>query len=259
MRGIRVAIETDVGCVREQNEDFFGYFQLNNDTVLFIVCDGMGGHEAGEVAAKIAVQSFLHYFANHKEAVESPLKHLKKAFNYANEQILKAAEADPKKRGMGTTAAVAIIQHQNKQQQAFYGHIGDSRIYWFHQNTLKRLTKDHSYVQMLIDQNIITEEESRYHPQRHLITQALGLETKIEPEIATKPLILSPGDQLLLCTDGLINLVEDQEIAEVLRQKHWSEEQKVQTLIHLAKERGGYDNITIILAAVDPIAALQKQ
>lgn len=233
--------KTDVGRKRANNEDAFA---TDPDTGYCLVADGMGGAAAGEMASQIFAQSAAQAF----EGLEAPseqdlLDRVQKAFYQANDLILAHVTRYPEHQGMGCTAellafgaAVFVI-----------GHMGDSRTYRWRQGALKQLTKDHSLVQEQIDQGLITSEQARSHKMRNIILRAVGVHPSPAPDILRGPIF--PGDLFLLCSDGLTDLVEDEDIAQVLQQND-SLDLKADRLIGLANGAGGKDNITVVLAAV---------
>ena len=230
---------TDKGLQREQNEDFVAYFDTCNGH-LFALCDGIGGHNAGEYASELAVESvgdFLNikYIKNPFDAVESAIK-------FANTEVFKKSNSNSAFSGMGTTITLALIRNN----RIYYGHIGDSRIYHFTQNKLKQITKDHSYVQNLIDKGIISEKQAKHHSRKNEISKALGLSAFVEPEVAPSALIPKNNDFILLCSDGLTNMLSNKEIENELK-KNNSITDKANQLIILANKKGGADNISVQL------------
>ena len=233
---------THVGNVRKQNEDNLGYAETPNGDV-FVVCDGMGGHVGGKVASSVAVDAIMEYFGSEKKLNITDA--MDEAIRYANRRIFEKADAEPELKGMGTTIVLVVIQ----EDKTYIAHVGDSRIYLFSDNKLFRLTKDHSHVQQLIDIGAITPEEAETHPRKNIILKALGTQPDVEPEVAPEPLLLKNGDTLLMCSDGLSDMVNDKTIEEVLRKgndvKSTGEE-----LMQLALNAGGKDNITLQLIRI---------
>lgn len=234
---------SDIGCQRENNEDHLTYWEPSDDEEfarkgrLAIVADGMGGHEGGQEASRIAVDSIKEVFAETPNADVQSL--LLTGFQIAHERILDYAGAHPELHGMGTTAT-AIVLHDN---QLYYAHVGDSRLYLVRGTTISRLTHDHSYVGRLVQIGVISAEEAETHPQRHILTAALGAGTEISPETPQHPIPLQKGDVLVLCTDGLWSLLSDHEIDGIATNNAPVEASRA--LIKLAKDRGGPDNITV--------------
>lgn len=239
MLAVEVKVATHIGLVRENNEDSFWVGEH-----CLLVCDGMGGHQAGEVAAKLAVDIIKAYPFGGKDRQ----KEVRSAIEQAHREILAAAEKESELRGMGTTATLACLTRQEQQIELVLGHVGDSRGYLFADGKLSQITQDHSVVGELIRAGSITAQEAKNHNQRHMLTQALGGTGEIEIEINVKT--LKPGAILLLCTDGLTDVVEDKRIEQVLA-KAAEYENTAQALVDLANKLGGPDNITVIVAQIN--------
>ena len=235
---------TDIGLVRKNNEDFFCVSETINGTVC-VVCDGMGGHMGGEIASKVAVNVIISFFQ--KEKYTDIAFALNKAYDTANYRIIEEAKKNSVLTGMGTTAC-SIILENNK---AWIAHVGDSRIYLFskYRRKLKRLTKDHTLIQSLLDEKIITKEEANNYSAKHTITKALGVNVNVTAEVTQIPLLAANGDTFLLCTDGLYNEVSDKLIERILK-KRISLEKKSNLLLQTALNAGGHDNITFQLVSV---------
>ncbi|SNX55592.1 Stp1/IreP family PP2C-type Ser/Thr phosphatase [Thermoanaerobacterium sp. RBIITD] len=233
---------TDTGNVRENNED--SYYISNDDSLkLFIVADGMGGCNGGEVASKYAIESVVNYFLTHYKKCNKDNESIKKfivdSITYANEMVFDKSFSNFNLTGMGTTLTLLLIENSNY----FIGHIGDSRAYLIRENNLKQITEDHSYVEELVKMGKITQEEARIHPQKNIITRALGIDEEIKVDMFTGE--VHKNDIYFLCTDGLTNMLMDEQIL-----KEFAESEKIDeacnNLIKLAKLNGGYDNITIV-------------
>jgi len=240
--GIELANLTDVGCHREENEDYYCYAEPDEDLAferkgrLAVVADGMGGHAGGKLASTIAVEAVRDGYLNHTDS--NPRQALRSAFQDAHTAIQEYARQHPELRGMGTTCtAVAILD-----KKLHYGHVGDSRLYLIRASTISRITQDHSQVARLVQDGLITPEEASVHPQRNVLTAAMGVEPA-SADFSETPLPLEPDDILLICTDGLHGLVSDQEMLENTSTLEPVEACK--ELVRLAKERGGFDNITL--------------
>jgi protein phosphatase len=230
---MEVGAKTDTGKVREQNEDTFGYRET-----LFVIADGMGGHQAGEVASAIAVETVLA-----TEIGADPVMDLQKAVLNANEAILEEMAKNVDFSGMGTTVAILLLNND----KAFVSHVGDSRIYQLIGENLLQLTDDHSFVAELIKNGTITEEEAKIHPQRNVLTRALGTQGHLEFEVNS--FSIHPGDKFLLCSDGLTSIVDEKNIKEILMSK--KEPQIIaDQLVEKANNNGGTDNITVIVIEV---------
>ncbi|GAB4127977.1 MAG: hypothetical protein OHK0045_16660 [Raineya sp.] len=233
---------TDTGCVRPNNEDYLGYFQTPNGH-LFVVCDGMGGHQAGEKASQLSVEVFKNFFnANY---YNSPQEALYQAARQANQIVYETAQKFADFAGMGTTLVAALI----RDNAIFYVHIGDSRLYYYehHSQTLHRITKDHSFVQELVDKGIIAEAEAEFHPRKNEIRRAVGIHPEVEPEVGLYPIQPADNDLMLLCSDGLNSMISDQQIKEIITDNSLKIMQKAQKLVEAAKNAGGYDNVTVQL------------
>jgi len=238
---LSVDVGTDVGRIRDNNEDSYGTAWLEDGSLFVIVADGMGGHEAGEVASSLAVRVVEDVVREDPDA--DPRDRLYNALLEANQAILEEG-ASSGTRGMGTTAICAIL----KGNQAYIGQVGDSRSYLFRKGHKMWRTTDHTRVQMLVDEGKLSEEQARHHPEAGMLTRALGHARMADgqplvPQVLDEPLILDKGDTLLLCTDGLHDLVEDQEIARIAAGKNGAD--AIEDLIRTACDRGGHDNITI--------------
>jgi len=203
----------------------------------------MGGAAAGEVASRIFVETASEVFSGERSPEEDTGALVQKAFSTANERILDQAKKNPGYQGMGCTAEAAVLVHR----RFVIGHVGDSRTYLFRQGRLTQITKDHSLVQEQLDQGLITPAEARFHPHRHVIVRAVGVEEKLDVDLVRGELL--PGDSILLCSDGLTDMVDDASIQDVLS-RPLDAFQKVETLIGLAKAAGGHDNITVVVCAL---------
>jgi protein phosphatase len=246
--GIELASMSDIGCQRENNEDRYAYWEPAADEEfarkgrLAIVADGMGGHEGGQEASRIAVEAIQKIFSDTSGA--DPQALLATGFQVAHERILEYAAGHPDLHGMGTTAtAIALVENQ-----LYYAHVGDSRLYLVRGSSLSRLTRDHSYVGRLVENGVISSEEAEIHPQRHILTAALGAGTETVPDSSPQPIALQKGDVLVLCTDGLWGLLSEDEIRKVAAGRDLPE--ACQAMIKMAKERGAPDNITVQLIRV---------
>lgn len=238
---------SDKGIVRTQNQDSI-YVPINLKHKLYIIADGMGGANAGDIASIKAIEYVKQYIVdNFKEESDINIKDmLKKALVYANEKVYEMSINDKNYEGMGTTIIVVLIC-KNKM---YIGHIGDSRLYRIRNGLIRKITKDHSYVQKLLDDKTITKKEARVHPKRNMLLKALGCEPIVEPDIIMKKVELD--DYVLLCTDGLTNLVKDKEILLIVTQL--KDCKKIcEKLVDLANCRGGYDNISVIILHNDGV------
>lgn len=226
-----------VGLVRKVNEDYFGSFETKNGYI-FLVCDGMGGHVGGAKASQIAVDTIRDYLQ--QIDYTTPVEALEKSITAANQAILDYADKNPELKGMGTTCVAVLIQGAN----VYYAHVGDSRIYLLSGKKLIRITKDHSFVQNMVDLGAMSEEEAEKHPRKNEITNALGLPNMKPPTVSTAPIKAAKGDLFLLCSDGLTGMVGDKKIESVLN-NNMELHSKANMLIDLANYAGGTDNITL--------------
>jgi PPM family protein phosphatase len=242
MLEIGVGNLTDIGKRRKCNEDSYGFFRLGADEVLAVVADGVGGHASGEIASRMAVEMIQKVYAEER-GEKDILDGLKSAFEAANFTILQKSFEQEELNGMGTTATALVL----KGDQAFVGHMGDSRAYLFRDSTPLQLTKDHSIVNRLVEQGLLSRKEANRHPQRNVIYKTLGLNMDSDLQLLG-PIPVSANDILLLCSDGLTNLVADQEILEVVKRE--SPQHACENLIQLANQRGGHDNITVQILKV---------
>lgn len=234
---------SDVGCVRELNEDSFCICGFASEEVpgYCILADGMGGHNAGEVASQKAVAFISKALtAILEDGAEKDVPRLiNTAVKQANREIYEMAQENEAQNGMGTTAVVACLM----ESEAYIANVGDSRAYAYRSGELYQITKDHSIVEELVANGTITREEARTHPQKNLITRALGTDMETKADIFEYDYL--PGDVLLLCSDGLSGMLIDKEIEYTIGTSE-SAKACVQKLISLAKENGGRDNITVI-------------
>lgn len=255
---IEVAAQTHPGRSGKNNEDRFGVsaYRLSESdpthALLAVVCDGIGGHRAGEVAAELAVETISQAVANSDG--REPTEVMGAAIVRASELIRGQAEEDPNKKGMGATCACAWIL----DDRLYTASVGDSRIYLVRGQKIRQLTVDHTWVQEALDHGALTPAQARDHPNVHVIRRYLGSERQVEPDFRLRlesgvsdekaernqGFQLQPGDRLLLCSDGLTDLVEDDEIRAALQTSQM--EAAVQYLINLANHRGGHDNITVV-------------
>ena len=237
---------TDPGCVRKQNQDAFRIEQLDRNTLLCVICDGMGGAKSGNVASTLAVEVFAEEIRRTwKRGMESDLidQMLRSAVKLANFTVFDQAAQFEEFSGMGTTLVAALI----RDNKATLVNVGDSRVYGINRNGIHQLTKDHSLVQMMVDRGDLTPEVAKSYPGKNLITRAIGTEPMVMCDIYHKE--VNKGDYLLLCTDGLSNLMDDQEILfEVVH--GINKEYCCQRLLDIAKNRGAPDNVTSVLVLV---------
>ncbi|GEN34164.1 MULTISPECIES: Stp1/IreP family PP2C-type Ser/Thr phosphatase [Aneurinibacillus] len=235
------AIQTHIGCVRQTNEDSGRIQRYDNGWILAIVADGMGGHQAGDVASQMAVDIIcesLKDITDYTTPSELQQK-LNNAIQLANERILTYAQEHEECRGMGTTVVIALMNHQ----LGVLAHIGDSRIYRYSQGILQQITSDHTLVNELLRNHQITQDEAANHPRRNILTRALGTDKKVKADFSI--LHWDTGDMLLLCSDGLSGKIGSEAMAKVLT--NGSLKEMADELIERALDAGGEDNITVIL------------
>ena len=225
-----------IGNVREENEDSFAHFETVNGTV-FVLCDGMGGVKGGKDAAEITIKQIEKYITEDWE--DNPQKLIQNSIEFANKKVCNFFRKKGTPLKPGTTIVIVLI----RDNMVYYAHVGDSRIYYQTGKKIFKLTKDHSYVMNLVDQNIITEEEAGEHVRRNEITKAVGIREFIEPTICKEPISPSDDDFILLCSDGLTNELSNKDILEILLNNK-NPEEKNNLLISDALENGGNDNIT---------------
>ena len=245
---------TDVGVKRTHNED---NYLINDELNLFVVCDGMGGHAGGEYASAIAVntvEDVLTYMDidGHKndippsdDPIEVTRERLRYSIRLAGKRIFDKANEEPEFKGMGTTCQVVLIDNGN----AYIGHVGDSRTYLIRDGRIEQLTEDHSLVNEKIKAGLLTPEEAKNHKLKNIITRSLGYTEDVEIDLQIQA--IRRGDRYVLCSDGLSNFVEASEIGEIVLD-HGPQESS-RRLIDLACERGGDDNITVVVARIDEV------
>lgn len=233
--------KTDIGKAREINQDYYSIPKSEDSLQIFILADGMGGYNGGEVASSLAAESARNYIENNFDKMEHTkeniLELVKSAIEYANMVVFEKSQLDQELSGMGTTLDICFI-YNNK---IYIGHVGDSRVYRIRKELIRKLTKDHSYVQQLVEDGKITREEANHHPKKNMLTKALGCTAYVEPDIRARN--LEAGDILVMCSDGLTNMVEEKEIYQKVKE---NPETAPKVLVDLANEAGGYDNITVI-------------
>ena len=239
---IKAYAKSDKGNVRETNEDFFYISNSLDQIQLFLLADGMGGYNGGEIASQLAIQTAKNYIENNFKDIEkdrdSIIQLLGSSMEYANMVVYEKAKENPELQGMGTTLEICLI-YNNK---AYIGHVGDSRIYRVRKQFIRKLTQDHSYVQKLVKEGTITKEQAEHHPQKNMLMKALGCNAFVEPDVMVKGFL--KDDILIMCSDGLSNMVDQQTIYEMASKNI---EQATKDLVQLAKDRGGYDNITVVI------------
>ncbi len=243
---MQVGSLSHTGYERQDNQDDSRWFTISN-AELFIVADGMGGESGGRTAAKMAIETIEESF-NHAGARIEDL--LLQSIRNANTRVHRmGTSGDPLYANMGTTV-VALYISENRDK-AYVAHVGDSRIYLHREGRIMRLTKDHSQVQKMVDGGLITEEEAEDHPDSNIITRSIGQKATIEVDVRPSPVEIMPGDKFLLCTDGLSGLVKDAEINAVVESFPNDSQSACKTLVQKALDRGGHDNVTVMLVSFE--------
>jgi protein phosphatase len=239
---------TDVGRKRNHNEDSF---LIDDDLQLYVVADGMGGHAGGGTASRIAVETIDRKLRELRDAGASPFfvqsdlqdslvpEAIRSAVENACVAIFNAAQQEPRLAGMGTTVIALLV----RDNQAFFAHVGDSRAYLVRGDLIQQISEDHSLVNEQIKAGMITPEEAKHSRYKNIITRSVGFEEEVQVDVMG--LVVEPGDTFILCSDGLANMIEDRELLEMLHRERFEELTK--KLVALANERGGDDNITVIV------------
>lgn len=248
-----IACKTDIGRVREINEDKFEYFLVEDHETLatrgsvFVVCDGMGGHAAGQIASELASKTFIESYYQHVGT--DPMEAARSAIHLAHRFVMNVQAAIPSRRGMGTTMdAVAFCQ-----DHAILAHIGDSRVYRLRDGSLEQITKDHSWVQDMVDGGVMTEAEAEQHPNRNALTRCIGYDNDFRPDVFRVP--LEPGDLWILVSDGVTKCTTMAEMHQCLVGPG-SLSKAAWDLVTAAMNGGGTDNATVILVRVTELESV---
>jgi protein phosphatase len=240
---LKYAAGTDKGLIRETNEDSCNIIRdSRNDIYAFIIADGMGGHNCGEIASGTAVEYISAYFEDHAGDFLSAADRgaaLKELVQDANSQVWEKSLESPETNGMGTTLTMAVVAGNT----ATVAHVGDSRLYLVREGRLQQVTNDHSYIEELVRKGTLTREEADNHPGRNIITRAIGSSPELEVDIFSLTMLIN--DILVLCTDGLTNMVGEDEIGETAQSN--DPEAACKQLIEAANRNGGEDNVTVIV------------
>ncbi len=248
--GMEVAGLSDVGCQRDNNEDSYLYWEpavdgeFHRKGRLAVIADGMGGYEGGQEASRLAVETIRDVYLD--DVRDDPRAVLLEAFDKAHHRIQAYAMLHPELHGMGTTCTALVV----RDRQLYFAHVGDSRLYLVRGARISRLTRDHSYVGRLVESGIVRAEDAEKHPQRHILTSALGAGTELSVDGAQHSMALEDGDDLVLCTDGLWGVVTDEEMESEASRNAPAE--CCAALVKLALQRGGPDNITVQVLRVLP-------
>ncbi len=236
---LKIGSKTDVGLLRKENEDSMSFFE-DGDFSVIVVCDGMGGHVGGQIASSIACKTIKLAFLQSDS--KNPKEKITFAVSKANKEIFSTAQEKKELTGMGTTCV--LLCYNKKTNNIFIGHVGDSRCYLLSKNgDFKQITKDHSRVQEMVDAGWITEEEAEQSDKKNIITRALGLQPEIDVEI-TGPIVPRNGDRFLLCSDGLSDMVSDDNIANIIIENKKTQI-AAEKLVEKANQNGGKDNISV--------------
>lgn len=236
---------SDTGRVRQSNQDAFA---VVNEAAIWIIADGMGGRPGGDVASHLAVQSMTDVLSSPQEGIQEQRDRLRTAIRAANDVIQMKARRHPELIGMGTTV-VALTVFAEPEPIAVVAHVGDSRAYCYRHGELTQLTRDHSFQEKAVAEGLLTRAEAAAHPLRHVLTRAVGTEPFVEPDIVTHP--LEPDDLLMLCTDGLTKMLDDEVIRHIMATSGPSPAAFCRRLIDEANRCGGEDNISVIVVRND--------
>lgn len=242
---MKFTAKSDIGKKRTNNEDDFYVKKINNNFYLYIVADGMGGYECGEVASSIATEAISQFLEDkahiiNKADSQSIVTLLKEAVNFANSEIYNLEKTDEKYKGMGTT----VVLVSKIKNEIYYLSVGDSRIYYINDkfSNIEQITEDDTYVNALVKTNVINEDEALTHPQRHMLTKAVGVFKEINFNVN---IFDKKSGYLLLCTDGMTNMLNESEILEIFKNEEFNNIPNV--LVKKANEKGGNDNITVVI------------
>ena len=234
--------KSDIGKARDMNQDSFFISSPQDKVQVFIVADGMGGYKGGEIASKLAVETSKSYILNNIESIvlerDNILNLIKSAIEYANLVVYEKSKEVPELENMGTTIDICLIL----QNKVYIGHVGDSRVYRMRKEFFRKLTTDHSYVQKLVSDGTITKEEAYNHPKKNMLIKALGCSSYVEPDVSVKGFL--KDDILLMCSDGLTNMLRDEEIVQIINKDPMT---ACDRLVDAANEKGGLDNITAVI------------
>lgn len=239
---MRVLAKSDIGKARDMNQDYFYVSSLEDDIKLYILADGMGGYKGGEIASNLAVNCTKNYICNNWSKIEkekfSIMNLINSAIEYANMIVYEKSLEIEELHDMGTTLEVVILWNN----KVFIGHVGDSRVYRIRKNVIRRLTTDHSYVEKLVKDGSITKDEAYHHPNKNMLLKALGCNNLVKPDVFYKGFL--KGDILLMCSDGLTNMLKESEIYSILLN---NPDKPEVALINEANKMGGIDNITAVI------------
>ena len=244
---MKIFAKSDLGKARELNEDAYYVPEENESLRIYMLADGMGGYNGGEIASKLAIESARKYLTNNFSSIPHDRINIEElirsSMEYANMVVFEKSKEVPELEGMGTTVCVTLL----RGDELWYAHVGDSRIYIYEPDSgLHLLTKDHSMVQGMVDQGILSEEEARVHPNRNRLVRVLGSREEVEPDVCQAPFRMREGMQLLLCSDGLSSYVPEEAVSRCMSENK-SVREKCEELVALAGKAGGEDNVTVQL------------
>jgi protein phosphatase len=249
---LRAIVVSDLGCVRANNEDAGRFVRISEAETrrakghLVLVADGMGGHAAGEVASQLAVETISR--AYYEDADADIARSLGRAVALANQRVFAEAQRHTERRGMGTTCTAVVVQ----ERRIYYAHVGDSRFYHLAGQTLHQITHDHTVVQEMVRQGTLSPGEAEHHPNRNVLTNALGTKPNVQIDTGQSPYAFGPDDRLLVCSDGLYDVLTPAELVAGLTQPLLRD--AAYQLVETAKARGGPDNITVALVEWQAVA-----
>ncbi len=244
---------SDKGCSRPANQDYIGMIQSPDDSgFVAVVADGMGGHQAGDIASRLAVEEIRSGFFTQLKK-KTPQQALRQVFEKANSVVFTRAQQSLEYQGMGTTLVVLAFY----ESAAYFAHTGDSRLYLMRKNEIHQLSHDHTLVAEMLKQGLIDVEQAENHPDKHIITHAVGTKGTVFVDVSDVPIPLQFGDYFLLCSDGLYDLVSDTEILHQVTNS--PAQQACQELVQLANSRGGYDNISAIIIKILEASSINKE
>jgi PPM family protein phosphatase len=249
MLDVTIGSATHVGMRRTENQDYHDHFPIqdglaNRKGLLLVLADGMGGHQGGQTASRMAVDELMRtYYQDDNEQVAASLS---RAFQKANAAVIARGEREPTLRGMGCTLTAVVL----KNNRMYHAHVGDSRGYTITGDTITQFTEDHSFVASLVKAGAIKPEEARDHPESNIITRAIGISEELTVEAPASGEKLHKGQYILLCCDGLWGLVSDEEIRDTVGEVQ-EPDQACEKLVDMANANGGHDNITVMIARID--------
>lgn len=243
---MRAFAKSDVGKARDINEDSYYLAPEDKELKVYLLADGMGGYNGGEIASKLAIETAKNYIYNNfydmKPEQENIEELIRSSMEYANMVVYEKSKEVPELENMGTTLEICLLYGNH----VYIGHVGDSRVYRIRRQIIRKITNDHSYVAKLVKDGTITKEEAEHHPKKNMLMKALGCTPYVEPDVTVKGFL--KGDILLMTSDGLTNMLSNEEIYDIVTD---NEELAAERLIKKANDFGGYDNITVVIVYND--------